>query len=946
MKAKIILGLIMILALAVLSSYAQELTLTTTNANTVSSKSSIDLPGLTGNPLAIIVATPVGDTAALNPHPVGAWYYSGKWNIFNTDHAVMPIGSKYKVQFFLEPGPNQFLHLITQQNLGNEGSYIDNPALNNNPNAQLVILQNHAPDNRAGYYLNRFEAKTAYSSTTGKWYIANINGQPLNRNTAYNVVITSGGTVGSDTTASPRILSPSVASVTTKTPAIPATNQPSPIAPSISASRQPTKTQPPKSIQLAFDNLNDFVAKGLPASAALPTENLDLAAVIMARQISVFGEQSLPVLLAALQTAGFTIIDEKRKILLRPIGKGQGLGFYNFEAVGALKLANRGVTVSLDKLAATITKETPQISASQFAGMMLRELREQAENSQNANLRFWARLIIELGNASGQSNDLATASPGDVRLTMLQATLLLRRVQGDFYALRTKRTGRYQPGFFLQNSFMRAAWSDGPIQPVSRRELDGPCNLTGDQALIMDAAAVPLTTWNGWQVGQFAESATLSRITNTLAVVNIVLAWGKLVAAVTTMKGEIIVQQPLPLIRTKNSTPGEKRLLKARVWSEVGDVEALNCLRPTLNLLTGLDFNLPSDGPIADVAAEWHFAGDNEINVNNPETRNLQSFVAFESPQGKNENPQKQVTDENGVSQMWLVGTPKIPAVVYQKDPMKVEKEAKVLIGITLKSAKDFVQNWIDIGGTAVGLATGGPLGLLGTAAEIGYRVPWVAARATIPVTDHEPCDGQWVGTVTYIVISTSKHTTTFPARIPPNSGGTGYFGGSSSIDQTVTLSGTITVNSKYGHDSLTSASADEILIMTTNHSGAGYCGKKAGVRQYSSGGTQTTTASGNTQATSTVYIYLDKDYYTISVKPLNVNATLQTTHESSFSGGCPGQKAAPSTSHSSTTEYVGEDITGKAPYGRDQNTLSGSDSHTDSSGTVRTITWNLRRCN
>lgn len=186
-------ALLIALMLTAADGFAQEFTLTTTNANVVSSKASIDMPGLTGNPLAIIVAMPLGNTELLNPHPIGAWYYSGKWNLFNTDHAVMPLGAKYKVQFFPQPGPNQFLHIVTQQNLGSEGSYIDHPALNNNPNAAFKILQNHSPDVRTPYNLNRFEARAAYSSAAGRWYIANVNGEPLGRGSAYNIVIASGG---------------------------------------------------------------------------------------------------------------------------------------------------------------------------------------------------------------------------------------------------------------------------------------------------------------------------------------------------------------------------------------------------------------------------------------------------------------------------------------------------------------------------------------------------------------------------------------------------------------------------------------------------------------------------------------------------------------------------------------------------------------------------------
>ena len=169
----------------------------TTATNTISSKSTIDLPGLSNNPNAIIVATLIGDPATLNPHPIGAWYYNGKWNIFNTNHANMPTGLKFKLQVFLKPDFNHFLHIVTKVNLVGEGSEIDNPSLNNNPNAQVKILQNHAPDNRTGFALNKYEAKAGYNSASGKWYIANVNGNSLNPNTAYNVVISSGGTVGS-----------------------------------------------------------------------------------------------------------------------------------------------------------------------------------------------------------------------------------------------------------------------------------------------------------------------------------------------------------------------------------------------------------------------------------------------------------------------------------------------------------------------------------------------------------------------------------------------------------------------------------------------------------------------------------------------------------------------------------------------------------------------------
>lgn len=180
------------IAVAVNSSAQQEYTLNTMPANLIASRAVIDLPGLTGNPNAIILAIPLGSTQSANMNPVGAWYLSGKWNIFNTNHVNMAPNLSYKIQYFTNPGPQQFLHEVTQQNLGADGSYIDNAELNNKPNAQFSIFLNHS-DLRPGAWLNPHLTKTGYSPTAGKWYITNINGQPLQKSAVFNIIISQGG---------------------------------------------------------------------------------------------------------------------------------------------------------------------------------------------------------------------------------------------------------------------------------------------------------------------------------------------------------------------------------------------------------------------------------------------------------------------------------------------------------------------------------------------------------------------------------------------------------------------------------------------------------------------------------------------------------------------------------------------------------------------------------
>jgi len=201
--SKWILSIFILIATAALSGFAQEFTFTTTPANASGPRALIDMPGLTGNPMAVIVATPIGETEMLNQHPIGVWYIGGKWYLVNVDIGVIPPGAKYRIQFFQRPGSDHFLHLVTNKNIGAEGSYIDSPVLNNNPNAQVKILQNHAPEVRSPFALYQAEAKAAYSAAAGRWYIAGNGEKPLIAGNTFNIVVSSGTTGANDSNTNP-----------------------------------------------------------------------------------------------------------------------------------------------------------------------------------------------------------------------------------------------------------------------------------------------------------------------------------------------------------------------------------------------------------------------------------------------------------------------------------------------------------------------------------------------------------------------------------------------------------------------------------------------------------------------------------------------------------------------------------------------------------------------
>jgi hypothetical protein len=919
----------------------------------------IDVPDLNGNPGAIILATPILENGRNpNPHPIGAYFmYMKKWSIFNLDGTPISEGAKFNIEYYTGPGENRFLYTVQGY-----PTCIDNIAVNNNPTAKLRFFATGPPGR--GSLFNTDEVKIFYNATASRWCFANLNGNAVRTGAAYSIVFTSDGPIA------PVLPKPSPAPTPTPvaTPKPQATATPTSKSTSTSkkiiASSLTTKTQDPKTIPIVFDGLNDFVANGLPASGQLPTGNLDQAAALMARTISKSDGASLPTLLAALQTAGFSIVDENRKVLLRPAGggSGQGLLYYDWETVGMLKAAQSQIGTTLDKLTAMITKDTPEIQASRLSVLMLQDLRRHAISEESPFVRFWARLIIELGKNSPRPVDLMTPQTGDVNLSLLQASLLTRRLVGDYYAVKNGKISlrlqrkRGTGGIFAvegpQGQF--AAHFQQASYIISNE-----CQLTETEALILDAGSYATTAGHDAvyelltdSFGHGATHESLEKFGHGMIAVNTAMAWLKLLQAVTSIHGEIKVDGKLPLPRTKDSTPGESRLMKARFWTEVGRKQMLNCVRLALNTATGLDFSMPTDGPLSDKAVEWHFAGGNETRVNDASTRSTQKFVSFESLDGN--APQNQVTDESGISKMNLVGAPKIPAVVYFKS-MEVQKQADVVVGITLKSAKDVKQNLIDIIGTAANVAVGGPGALFVATAEIGFRLPYAAAQATIPVTDHEPCDGHWKGTITYTVNDTSsvKHNV-----ISGKGPMTITEGGYSNSEIIKTFTGSVNVN---GNEGVASVFAEETSKNEELIFGQVWCSPRQGYKGTRGQSSSFYSGSGSAEGPTTVSYNFLPNTYSISISVPSVNTVFTRSSSGFASNDCDNNKPINSKSNYSTPGMIDSPNlpSAEALYGQDRevlrdsatgNVLDSSSTSADGSTTsthtiVVTIRWDLRRC-
>jgi len=177
----------------VLSSHGQKQIIhTATKANNYCNGNctTLDIPELNNNPAAIIWVTPILEEGrSINTHAIGVYYTENKWRIFNWDQASMPVGAKFKVEYSTGPDQTRFKYIVTDDLLQKDGSaFIDNPVLNNNPDARFDYLLSWNPAEQRGTN-NRNEIKIVYNPDAGKWYISNVNKKALYRGDSYNIIL-------------------------------------------------------------------------------------------------------------------------------------------------------------------------------------------------------------------------------------------------------------------------------------------------------------------------------------------------------------------------------------------------------------------------------------------------------------------------------------------------------------------------------------------------------------------------------------------------------------------------------------------------------------------------------------------------------------------------------------------------------------------------------------
>lgn len=161
--------------------------------NITGNNTTVDSPLTNGRPHATLFVTanwnPNGAGSTYNDHPIGVYYFDGKWRVFNQDFAAMPANAAFNV-LAPELGVNVFVHKATPANITGNISRIDHPLANGNPNALLLITPNWNPGNVGGTY-NNHPVGVYYFS--GRWYLTNQDGGAIEPNASFNIMVLPAG---------------------------------------------------------------------------------------------------------------------------------------------------------------------------------------------------------------------------------------------------------------------------------------------------------------------------------------------------------------------------------------------------------------------------------------------------------------------------------------------------------------------------------------------------------------------------------------------------------------------------------------------------------------------------------------------------------------------------------------------------------------------------------
>ncbi len=388
----------------------------------------------------------------------------------------------------------------------------------------------------------------------------------------------------------------------------------------------------------------------------------------------------------ALRLCGFAIWTEGRKKIFDPLDNANlNLAITDAEIRGYLKLYRRGDRVLLANLADMFTPIYKELGGTKGMQEQFASLYLHGRYSGTAETRTVAYFLAVL--AHGHDEPLDSPISAEAHLDPIQALIFTRIVSEELrFAIRKSGT----PSILMANARPR------PIQ-----EAPGWAG---------DAFAGGVTGL----IGELLEKAggTAKTVGSAVGGVNALASIAKFIMTYQFLKGTVTVEAPgQPLIRTKNTSPGEKRTVVAKFFIDgTGATDWINEHRQAFNAV-GFDPDVPKTAPLAGVEVEWDLKQD---------TKSSKKQLIREIP---GQGPlHKQKTNDAGESRVTFEGAPQ-PRVINPRTAMPVDKEVWIRISPQVK-AVEMKQDLVDAVTGAIGLS-GGPAGLVTPIMEMLYRAKW-----------------------------------------------------------------------------------------------------------------------------------------------------------------------------------------------------------------------------
>lgn len=523
------------------------------------------------------------------------------------------------------------------------------------------------------------------------------------------------------------------------------------------------------------DPLADFSAKGLPEAHLFGDAASRELAIRAAAAILKNDENSLPALIGALQKAGFHLIDKDQKILFPPTGISNGTAFFDFEVAGMLRATQLGAVTTLEKMAGMLTGEDPQLKTLRLASLFLSDLqaastltRERIETgardemSSTQQKAFLAALVLELGSQTG---GLTTINS---KINLIQASIIERRFLGDLAATYSEFQSRQ--AFFIPQRpmldsrddvrFMNASWSP-PVQDPCKA-IEAIDKIQGYESKGRKVIKAFDRVMNTLATGEYTDDVPggilkkipesnqfkkmfeerFKKVADGFEKLNIVMSYVKLIAANMNIKADLQVEDPMPLIRTKhNRNTGQERVVTAKFNIEFTGSEEINCTAKAAKLMTGLEVEVPEDGPLKDVPVIWEMLVEGDRY-----SRHAGYPVLVDAVDKTRGDTSRQRTNELGENKIKLTGKPQARNLEQEPVvPLATKADLRVSVATEkMDASKDIPKIFsFGLGGKF------GPAAIVEIAPEILGKMALRSFRVSVPVRDWQPCSEDWGGIIT-----------------------------------------------------------------------------------------------------------------------------------------------------------------------------------------------------